>query len=249
MGEAVGTVATLTRFPVKSMQGETLSAVELTAAGLVGDRAYALVETETGKVLSGKHSRLGTQLMGCRAEYVKDPAPGDCPTLARITLSDGTSVTSGAPDADARLSAFFGCEVTLQRAGPFFDLFAVSVLTTSTLAQLQALRPESRFDARRFRMNIVVESIEEGFVENGWTGRSLQIGAHVRLTVALPDPRCVMTTRAQDDLPEDTEILRTLVRHNRLEVAGGLYPCAGVYAVVDVSGTTRAGDRVSVAGI
>jgi hypothetical protein len=56
-----------------------------------------------------------------------------------------------------------------------------------------------------------------------------------------------MTTRAQGDLPEDTEILRTLVRHNRLDVAGGLYPCAGVYAVVEAAGSIRAGDRVSLA--
>jgi hypothetical protein len=36
--------------------------------------------------------------------------------------------------------------------------------------------------------------------------------------------------------------LRTLVRHNRIDVAGGLYPCAGVYATVAAPGTLRAGD-------
>lgn len=45
-----------------------------------------------------------------------------------------------------------------------------------------------------------------------------------------------MTTLAQGDLPKDIEVLRTLVRHNRVDVAGGLYPCAGVYAVVEASG-------------
>ncbi len=293
MGETVGAVATLARFPVKSMQGERLGAAELTERGLVGDRAYALVETATGKVMSGKNPRLGTQLLGCRAAFVAAPGSGDEPPPVRITLPDGTAVTSDARDADATLSGFLGREVTLQRAAPedftidqyhpdvedldpeghrdtvtesklgaaffaqagipspvpggsFHDLFPVSVLTTSTLAQLQALRPESRFDERRFRMNVVVDTPEDGFVENGWTGRSLQIGDSVRLTVLIPDPRCVMTTLAQDDLPTDTEILRTLVRHNRVDVAGGLYPCAGVYAVVAAAGTTRAGDRVSL---
>jgi len=131
-------------------------------------------------------------------------------------------------------------------AGSFLDLFPVSVLTTSTLAQLHALRPESRFDDRRFRMNVVVNTSAEGFVENAWPGRSLQIGDRVRLTVFLPDPRCVMTTLAQDDLPKDNDILRTLARHNRIEVAGGLYPCAGVYAVVEAAGNIRAGDQVSL---
>jgi uncharacterized protein YcbX len=293
MGETVGTVATLSRFPVKSMQGEQLAAVELTGGGLVGDRAYALIETQTGKVMSGKNPRLGTQLLGCRAAFVETAESGDEPPPVRITLPDGTAVTSDERDADATLSGFLGREVTLQRAAPedftidqyhpdvedldpeghrdtvtesklgtaffaqagmaspvpagsFLDLFPVSVLTTATLAQLQALRPESRFDERRFRMNVVVDTPEDGFVENGWTGRSLHIGDSARLTVFLADPRCVMTTLAQDDLPKDTEVLRTLVRHNRLDVAGGLYPCAGVYAIVEAAGTIRAGDQVSL---
>jgi hypothetical protein len=293
MGQAVGTVATLSRFPVKSMQGERLAAAELTGSGLVGDRAYALVETETGKVMSGKNPRLGTQLLACRAAFVEAPGSGDALSPVRITLPDGTAVTSDAHDADATLSGFLGREVTLQLAAPegftidqyhpdvegldpeghrdtvtesklgaalfaqagipspvpadsFLDAFPVSVLTTSTLEQLQALRPESRFDERRFRMNVVVDTPEGGFVENGWTGRSLLIGDTVRLTVFLSDPRCVMTTLAQDDLPKETEILRTLVRHNRVDVAGSAFPCAGVYAVVEAAGTIRAGDHVSL---
>ena len=73
------------------------------------------------------------------------------------------------------------------------------------------------------------------------------IGDTVRLNVALPDPRCVMTTLAQDDLPNDTDILRTLTRHNRIRVGdAGQFPCAGVYAVVAASGTVRTGDRVGL---
>jgi uncharacterized protein len=118
MGETVGTVATLSRFPVKSMQGEQLAAAELTGSGLVGARAYALVETETGKVMSGKNPRLGTQLLGCRAAFVETAESGDEPPPVRITLPDGTAVTSDARDADATLSGFLGREVTLQRAAP-----------------------------------------------------------------------------------------------------------------------------------
>jgi MOSC domain-containing protein len=131
--------------------------------------------------------------------------------------------------------------------GAFFDLFPVSVMTTSTLDQLNELRPESRFDERRFRMNVIVGTGNGGFVENDWIGRALELGDGVRLTVSLPDPRCVMTTMAQGELPKDTEILRTLVRHNRIDVAGGLYPCAGVYATVDAPGTLHAGDQAVLA--
>ena len=44
--------------------------------------------------------------------------------------------------------------------GSFFDLFPLSVLTLSTLEQLSELEPESRFDARRFRMNVIVGTSE-----------------------------------------------------------------------------------------
>ena len=57
--------------------------------------------------------------------------------------------------------------------------------------------------------------------------------------------RCVMTTVAQDDLPQDREIMRTMVEHNRLPIPGaGLFPCAGVYATVESPGTVTTGDAV-----
>ncbi|HYN26355.1 MAG TPA: MOSC N-terminal beta barrel domain-containing protein, partial [Pyrinomonadaceae bacterium] len=56
--EIVGSVAGLWRFPVKSMRGERIEQVELTGRGLVGDRAYALIDADTGKVVSAKSVRL-----------------------------------------------------------------------------------------------------------------------------------------------------------------------------------------------
>ena len=102
--------------------------------------------------------------------------------------------------------------------GAFFDLFPVSMLTTSTLARLAELEPGSRFDLRRFRMNVIVHSTEPGFPENNWIGREVALGDTVRLQVAQPDSRCVMTTLAQDVLPNDPDVLRALVRHNRIPV-------------------------------
>ena len=290
----VGSVARLWRFPVKSMKGEQLEQGELTDRGLVGDRAYALMDTETGKVVSAKSIRLFPDLLGCQAAFVEPPRLDDEMPSVLITLPDGSSVTSDSGDVDSVLSAFFRRDVTLARSAPddftidqyhpdvedadpaghrdtvveqklgsaffdeaglpspvpvgsFFDLFPVSILTTSTLDQLNSLQPGSSFDERRFRMNVIVGSEEVGFVENNWICREIAIGDVVRLNVALPDPRCVMTTLAQDELPRDTDVLRTLVRHNRIQVGdSGQFPCAGVYAVVQASGAVRTGDRVSV---
>jgi len=150
---------------------------------------------------------------------------------------------------EAQLGAAFFNERGLPSAVPedsFFDLFPLSVLTTSTLDQLGDLEPQSRFDVRRFRMNVIVETEEPGFVENEWVGRTLAIGDDVQLGVSLPDPRCCMPGLAQEDLPRDPQVLKALARHNRVDVAGSPYPCAGVYAVAKAAGTIRKGDRTSL---
>ena len=55
MSQAAGVVSELWRFPVKSMAGEQLQAAELSLNGIVGDRAYALIDLETGKKVSAKN--------------------------------------------------------------------------------------------------------------------------------------------------------------------------------------------------
>src|SRR2546421_3225514 len=291
--EPVGAIQALWRFPVKSMLGEEVDAAGLGEGGIVGDRAYAIRDRETGKVASAKHPKLWPDLLACRAAFVETPRPGDELPPARIDLADGSSVLSDAADVDAVLSRFFGRAVELARAaengytidqyhpdeedydpdghrdevveaqlgaaffnerglpsvvpeGSFFDLFPLSVLTTSSLDQLGEFQPESRFDARRFRMNVIVDTPARGFVENEWVGRTLAIGDDVRLGVALPDPRCVMPSLAQEDLPRDPRILKALAQHNRIDVAGAAFPPAGGFSVAEATGTIRKGDRINL---
>ena len=123
-------------------------------------------------------------------------------------------------------------------AGTFFDTAVVHLLTTSTIDRLRELYPQGRFEARRFRPNIVVstDSDDSGFVENDWIGRTVFIGDTVRLAITEPCPRCVMTTLPQGDLPKDSGILRTAAQHNGVNV--------GVYGSVVKGGTIRRGDAV-----
>jgi hypothetical protein len=94
-------------------------------------------------------------------------------------------------------------------------------------------------------MNVILRTERFGLIENEWVGHVLALGDATRLSLTLLDPRCVMVTLAQDDLPKDTDVLRTLVRHNRVRVGDlGRFPCAGVYAVVITPGTLRVGDHV-----
>ena len=76
-------------------------------------------------------------------------------------------------------------------------------------------------------------------------GRTLAIGDEVVLRVIIPCPRCISVTLAQDDLPRDPRILRTVAEHNMCDLGDfGTLPCAGVYAEVVKPGTIRSGDTV-----
>jgi hypothetical protein len=256
----LGSIVSLWRYPVKSMMGEELNATDVTERGLLGDRAYALVDSADGKVVSAKNPRKWPQMFDCRATLSNVPKTGVQLPPVHITLPDGTIVDSDQPDIDRIVSNLVHREVKLGCAfpemrtataeeywpdfglpeGTFVDCAFVHVLTTATLDRLRSLYPEGRFETRRFRPNIVVETAsgDRDFVENAWVGHLLAIGDAVRLSITGPCSRCVMTTLPQGDLPKDTGVLRTAAQHNRANV--------GVYASVVQGGRVRLGDSVTL---
>ena len=289
MVEAIGAVKTLSRFPVKSMLGEQPDSVDIGESGIAGDRAWGLVDVETGKVASAKHPRMWSALLGLRATYA-DGTEG----AVRIELPDGTTVSSADDDVDARLSAAIGRDVHLTSEvpsgaaydeewpevdglaptefiagtrtgrsvtgrdlsalpvgmlapGTFQDVAPLTLMTTASLRAAQALHPDGDWDERRFRSTVLIDCEGEGFVEQEWLGRTLQIG-DVELSVAAPTPRCVMVTLAQQELAADAQLLRTLAKHNRLDVLGsGLFACLGVYASVVRGGRIARANPVAIA--
>src|SRR2546430_7903341 len=90
----VGSVVGLWRYPVKSMMGEELNAAEVTERGLLGDRAYGLVDSSNGKVASAKNPRKWPRLFDFRAAFVDPPRPGAAMPPVRITLPDGAIIGS-----------------------------------------------------------------------------------------------------------------------------------------------------------
>ena len=281
--QRLGSVVSLCRYPVKSMLGEELDAAEVDDRGVLGDRAYAVLDRTDGKVASAKNPRKWSRMFEFRAGFV-DPIRRRAHTPpVRITQPDGTLLSSDQAGVDGSLSQALGREVTLEAAerrrrevlessfpnpsaaraeeywpdiegldyrdtvtdfdlseGTFFDSAVIHVLTTATLDRLHELYPEGRFEVRRFRPNVVVQTAVglKDFVENAWIGRIVRIGDRVRLAVTGPCPRCVMTTLAQADLPKDSGILRTAARHNEINV--------GVYASVLQGGEIRCGDAIGL---
>ncbi len=86
MSERLGTLRSIWRFPIKSFQGESIERTTLSAAGIHADRVLALRSRETGKIVSGKHARLGERILDFEARYLGEPAPGEPlpPIEARI---------------------------------------------------------------------------------------------------------------------------------------------------------------------
>jgi uncharacterized protein YcbX len=264
-----GKVVSIWRYPVKSMLGEELNSSYVTERGLVGDRAYALIDKETGKVASAKNPRKWGTLFDFRSIFVDPPQVPENIQPVRITLPNGTQIFSGEDkNIDQTLSKALGRDVRLIRASlekpsyeeywpdidglalrdkvteeampphTFFDIAVIHLLTTSTINRLRELYPEGRFEVRRFRPNIVVESAseEKDFIENLWIGKKVTIGEDIVLRVNGPCMRCVMITLPQGDLPRDLGILHTVARYNQVNV--------GVYASVLRGGTLHRGDLV-----
>ena len=262
---AESSVATLWRYPVKSMQGEELNAADITGTGVLGDRQFAVMDPVTGKVAGAKNPRKWPGFLYFRAAYVSAPRAGAALPAVQVTMPDGATATTAEADLPKLLSEALGREVTVTAAsalpaataeeyvtdtdevasfglppGTLFDAATVHLVTTATLDRLRSLYPEGRFEPRRFRPNVIVATGPgtTGFTENDWVGHQIAIGEHVRLRVTMATGRCVMTTLAQGDLPKDSGILRTAAQHNSARV--------GVYAEVISGGLVRRGDTVTV---
>ncbi len=161
-------------------------------------------------------------------------APFDSPdTEAEIRSLLGLEADEPIPD----LSAYAEVFRYATPPGTYFDAYPIHVLTSSSLESLQSSARDSRIDVRRFRPNLLVETESNGFLEQSWIGKKVQVGAVV-LDIALHCVRCVMTTLPQPGLPEEPRIMRSLVRDSGQNL--------GVYASVVEEGLVRVGDTVEV---
>jgi uncharacterized protein YcbX len=108
MPQGAGTVASVWRYPVKSMAGEELPTSEVTARGLQGDRVFALVDAEDEKVATAKNPRKWPHLF----EFAAVLEDGE--SRVTITLPDGTQLNSGDAGTHKMLSEALGRDVRLE---------------------------------------------------------------------------------------------------------------------------------------
>lgn len=269
----IGTIASLHTHPVKSMQGCNLDAVRVTARGVEHDRALALIDQATGKVVSAKLPHRWGKMLECSARVSRDRIV--------ITLPDGRELAADDHSVESALSQLFGRQVRLRGwtvpgleldlegdgqndgadttdqaieslvigqgapLGGFFDFAPVHLISSASLAAVARDQNVEAADPRRFRANIVIESSGNAFEENDWPGRRIAIGDELVVEGIVATPRCAVPTLAQPGLAAQPRLTNAIGKINRLPIFDlGNLPCLGVYASVVNQGTIRVGDKV-----
>lgn len=246
-------ITQLWRYPVKSLAGERLPALTLVADGVLGDRAWGILDHGDGRILTGRRE---PQLLFASARLRADNLP-------QITLPNGQEILGPGPATDAALSAWLGKPVSLVAAaesqggraeyfadatddtsqalewtmpsGRFVDSAPVLLMTTAGLRSGAAAYPGGAWDVRRFRPNVLIELAGEGWLEDTWLGRVLRAGT-AQIAPQKACVRCSMVTRAQPGLAKDVDIYKTVHRTH-----GG---DAGVRTHVVQPGTLSEGDAL-----
>ncbi len=229
-------VADLWRYPVKSLQGERLEAAEITTEGIVGDRAYGIVDDGTQLVLTARRGTAAAP-RGCVVPARRigdDHAARRIGRARRHRLVDVARILrappGGAPDVAGRyeIALDFEHEDSSEwfqwdgPAGPFHD-------STRTRVSLVSEATIRHWDARRFRTNVLLS----GAGEEALVGSTVRVGA-AELDVGKEIDRCVIVTRPQPGgIGRDLDVLRTINR----ERGGNL----GVGALVRTPGRVAVG--------
>lgn len=109
MGNRVGEIQSLWRYPVRSMRGEKLDSAEITSCGVVGDRCYGIVDVEKGCGAESSYVPLRwAGLLEASAAFNAEPRVGAAPPAISIRFDDGSQMTSDDPDLAAWLSDRLG---------------------------------------------------------------------------------------------------------------------------------------------
>ncbi len=237
MAIKIGEIEALFRYPVKSMGGETLEAVDLGWHGLEGDRRLALHRMgERGGFPWLTASKLPELILF--APTRRGPGDGHLPTHVRTP--QGTELDVFGPELAAEISRRHGSPVEMLHLNRgIFDEASVSLITSTTVGEVGRLA-DQRPDVRRFRPNVLISSTRAvPFEEDAWVGGVLRFGDGddaAIVSVTNRDERCAMVNFDPDSARATPEVMRAIVRSrdNR----------AGVYASVTRRGRVAVGQAV-----
>jgi hypothetical protein len=249
-------VTRLSVTPVKGLALHHPDAIEVTATGVPGDRAFYVVDdrdslfsiAKTGSMvgLLADYDIAGSRLAireGDRvlAEGPVEPGARHSADFFAFKRVDGRLVPG---PWDAVLSERAGRPLRLVQAevaGGGHDVEPLTLLGTASTARLSQQAHLPDVDSRRFRMLIEFDGAAP-HAEDRWLGQRLQVGTVVA-EVGGPVQRCAGTTRHPDSGAVDLKTLALIGDYRgRQESVFGLGFNFGVYASVVTPGTVSVGD-------
>ena len=255
-----GTVVRISIAPVKALHLVHPEEIELTRAGVVGDRRFWLLDGD-GRLANGKRF---PQLMLIRPEW------DESTRQLAFNLSNGERLEGVVEPGEPVDAVLYGLPHPSRRiAGPWQDAISelagqpmtllwsdggavdrgadrggwASIISRASIEGLGTMAGATAPDARQFRMLFEIDGVEEN-EEDEWIGRQVQIGEAV--VEPLGDiGRCVTTTRNPDTGEFAFPTLDTLAGYRRDGVTEQLP--LGVYCDVIEPGRVRLGDSVVLA--
>jgi uncharacterized protein len=141
-GTGVGAVVSIWRYPVKSMIGEELNAVQVSDEGLSGDRIYGLRDRSDGKIATAKNPRKWPNLFAFQANLIEQSDRGLQGSTVRITLPDGRTVTGDESRINSELSKALKREVALEATRREYVTGAQSLTNASGSAKSEEYWPD-----------------------------------------------------------------------------------------------------------
>ncbi|MEO7723562.1 MAG: MOSC domain-containing protein [Chthoniobacterales bacterium] len=258
----IGTVASLWRYPVKSMRGEEIPTAFAGYAGIYCDRIFAFRSPASRKGLPYLTGREQRRMLAFQPHF-REPANAAAPRnladaeslgagatpvyadraalMVDVETPEGTILAIDDPGLSARLRDGIDDppELTLMRSDrALTDCRPVSLISLQTVAQLSE-ETGLELDQRRFRANLYLDLTSgAGFAEDSFVGRSLRIGKKVTLAILQRDSRCIIIT-LDPEMGEKTPAVLKAVAQNH----DGF---AGVYAAVLREGMISRGDAVEL---
>ena len=230
---AIGTVEALYRYPVKSMGGEALDFVDLSWAGIDGDRQFAFYRTGDHSRFPWFTGRMIPDTVLYRSRYADSANPRG--STVRVVTPAGEELDIRDEALRAILAGLAGEDIRLIQVGRGnFDAMPVSVITTATREKIEQ-RAGRPVDIRRFRPNIVIRPDSMAAAEADWCGGTLVFGA-ASLSASHPNERCSFITVDPDSAAKDVKLLRI--------VAQDFNNCVGIYCTTARAGRIALGDRV-----
>lgn len=228
-------VSQIWRYPLKSVQGESVPRSPVTGLGLEWDRQLAVVDIVTGRALTARREPKLLMLSASVAEdRVRLCTPNGQPVESDDDLSSwlGRAVRVARPPTERRPEYEFPVDPDDESGawgvwkGPT-DVWHDSARTRVSILSTGSIR---HWPVRRFRPNLLVDGADEDQL----VGRRISIGSVV-LDVVKRIDRCVMISRAQPGgIERDALVLKTVLReHDGFLGVGALVVSSGQLAVGD----------------